>query len=169
MSLHEIERPYYHRLMTIDVHTFARLGAQARLAELQQEVNDIHAAFPDLRGAAPTMRRRATPPAKAPRLARTEAVRKATPKPSRSSSGWSAAQRQAVGLRMKKYWAAKRKSAAATQAETPTPAATNATPASSPSKTEASQKRAMSPEARARISAAQKKRWAAHRRRTKKA
>jgi hypothetical protein len=72
---------------------------------------------------------------------------------------------------MKKYWAAKRKSAAATPPETATATATTATssPSKSPSKTEATQKRAMSPEARARISAAQKKRWAAHRRGNKKA
>jgi hypothetical protein len=131
--------------MPIDVNAFARLGAQARLAELQQELSDIHAAFPELRDLISGSER---PKAKSAKIA----TDMQPAKPGRKSSGWTEAQRAAVGLRMKKYWAAKRKAAAA-----PTDATASA------SKPAAAQTRTMSAEARARISAAQKKRWAAHR------
>ena len=72
---------------------FARLGAKARLAELREEEAAIRRAFPDLfrgrqpstGGASGTKRRR---------------------------RGMSAAARKAVSERMRKYWAARRKSSA---------------------------------------------------------
>lgn len=76
-----------------DVNKYAQLGAEARAAELNAELAEIYRAFPGLRrgrpgrpgaseGAAPSARRR---------------------KP------MSAAQKRAVSLRMKKYWASRRK------------------------------------------------------------
>lgn len=82
-----------------DLLRLARVGAQARLAALQEEMSDLLRQFPDLRrtgkpgrprraddegGAAPARRRR----------------RKSTMTPE---------QRKAVSERMKKYWAGRRK------------------------------------------------------------
>jgi hypothetical protein len=65
-----------------------RLGAQARLAELQSEIAAIRRAFPGLgRGRQPAA--------------------KAAPR--RRRSRMSAANRRAVSIRMKKYWAERRK------------------------------------------------------------
>jgi hypothetical protein len=71
----------------------------------------------------------------------------------------SVAARKAVGERMKKYWAEKRRAAGA-------PASGSA--AETESVIAAASQPTMSAEARARISAAQKKRWAARRRAGKK-
>jgi hypothetical protein len=132
--------------MRTDMKALARLGAQARLTELHQEIHDIERAFPDLR-------RRPMP-----RPAASSETRKhsSTPRKRRSMT---AAARKAVGERMKKYWAARRKAAGPQAAESTE---------TKPAKVAANQKRNLSTEARARISAAQKKRWAAHRRATKK-
>ena len=74
-----------------DLRQYARLGAQARLAELRQEEAAIRRAFPDL-------------------------FAKSAAQPAVSSSGgrrrrsrMSAAARRAVSERMKKYWAERRK------------------------------------------------------------
>jgi hypothetical protein len=67
----------------------ARTGASARLSELQREMTEIYAAFPDLR------RGRRRQPARLARRART----------ARRRRGWTAAQRKAVSERMRKYWA----------------------------------------------------------------
>jgi hypothetical protein len=79
-------------LPTFDLKAYARRGAEARIAELTAELNDIYRAFPDLR-------RGASPP-------------NAT---AAGAGGWrrkrkpmSAAQRKAVGQRMKAYWAARK-------------------------------------------------------------
>jgi hypothetical protein len=83
-------------LMALTKQEFARLaraGAQARLEELEREREAILRSFPDLG--------RATPVAPTP-----SRVRRKRPK-------MSAAQRKAVGERMKKYWAAKRAKGAA--------------------------------------------------------
>jgi hypothetical protein len=77
------------------IHDFARAGAEQRLAVLDQERNDILALFPDLGHA---KRGRKPKP--------DDAAPSATP--SRKRRGMNAAQRKAVGVRMKKYWAARR-------------------------------------------------------------
>ena len=72
----------------------ARTGAEARLAELQTEMDFIYRSFPDL------SRKGAT----APRTSQ-------TPQPTRRRAGvrrWTAAQRKTAAERMKKYWAARK-------------------------------------------------------------
>jgi hypothetical protein len=84
-------------LPTFDLKAYARRGAEARVAELTAELNDIYKAFPDLRRAV------------------------ARPNPSTAGAGgrrrrrkpMSAAQKVEVSKRMKKYWAAKRRSKSA--------------------------------------------------------
>ena len=77
----------------------ARLGAQSRIQQLNSELDEIFKRFPDLRGGR-TTRVRATSDssgeAAAPRRRRKR----------------TAAQRKAASLRMKKYWADRRKAAA---------------------------------------------------------
>jgi hypothetical protein len=72
-----------------ELQRLARLGAKARLEELRQEEAAIRRAFPDLFG-----RRQAA----------------ASGGGRRRRRGMSAAARKAVSERMKKYWAARRKS-----------------------------------------------------------
>lgn len=72
--------------MAIDLKSLAREGARVRVAELMQEIAEIRRSFPDLaeRAVSPlALRRRRRP---------------MTP-----------AERKAVGIRMKAYWAARRK------------------------------------------------------------
>ena len=86
---------------------YARMGAVARLSELRAEIADIERAFPGLGG--PTQR------AYRPRAAATQgdaSVDAAATLRRRTRKPMTAAQRKAVGERMKKYWAARRKSAA---------------------------------------------------------
>ena len=79
-----------------EMHRLARVGAQARLVELERERALILRAFPGLeRGL----------PGGSPET-------KAASRP-RRRRGMSAAQRKAVSLRMRKYWAARRKDKAA--------------------------------------------------------
>ena len=85
--------------MPIDLKTLARYGAQARIAELQREIDEIRHEFPDV-----------TPGKKGGRRARpasTAADMPAAPQ-SRKRKPMSAAAKKAVSLRMKKYWAARR-------------------------------------------------------------
>lgn len=82
------------------LRSFAKLGAQARLEQIETERKAILATFPDLalkrRGAAhPAVAR--SPHAAAPVAAR------------RRRSRMTAAQRKEVSERMKKYWAERRK------------------------------------------------------------
>lgn len=77
--------------MAIDMRQLAREGARARIAELLTELAEIRRAFPD------ADRRRAARGATAPRR--------------RGRRGMSPAERKAVGIRMKAYWAARRKAA----------------------------------------------------------
>jgi hypothetical protein len=80
-------------LPTFDLKAYARRGAEARVAELTAELNEIYRAFPDLR--------------------------RGVPRPTTSTGGagarrrlrkpMSAAQKAEVSKRMKKYWAARRK------------------------------------------------------------
>ena len=91
--------------MAFDFKNYARLGAQSRLAELQNEMNAILAAFPDLRGGGTGSRggRRRAAPSSAEGAGPDGAVRRRRRKP------MTAAQKRAVGIRMKKYWAERRK------------------------------------------------------------
>ena len=78
---------------SIDLKAYARRGAEARIAELIAELNEIYRAFPDLRrgGAArPT----------ASTAGAGEGRRKRKP--------MSAAQKAEVSKRMKAYWAARK-------------------------------------------------------------
>jgi hypothetical protein len=87
------------------LHTLARLGAEARLAQMDTEVRAIRAAYPDLIGPA---RRRG-------RWARVKAAPSAAPTvqepraKAKKRYTMSAAQKKAVSERMKKYWAERRK------------------------------------------------------------
>ena len=89
-------------LATFDMASFARRGAEARLAELNQEIAAIYSAFPELR------RRGSGEP-------RTRSVNPETQeKPvRRARRTMTLAQRKAVGERMKRYWAARRSQSAA--------------------------------------------------------
>jgi hypothetical protein len=72
------------------LRSLARLGAQQRILQLRVEAEEIYRQFPDLRtGSA------ASTNGDAPRRRRRRRM--------------SAAQRKAVGARMRKYWAARRK------------------------------------------------------------
>lgn len=87
-----------------DLQAYARRGAETRLAELIEELNSIYAAFPDLgRG---TRGRRAGRPAGTEGGAATNAVESVPPRQRRRRM--TAAQRKAVGERMRKYWAERR-------------------------------------------------------------
>ena len=77
---------------SFDLKSYARRGAEVRLGELKEEMTAIYAAFPDLRSAR----------AAAPNGASSSAFR-------RRRRRMSAAQRKAVGERMRKYWAERRK------------------------------------------------------------
>jgi hypothetical protein len=81
-------------LAKFDLKEYARDGAAARVTELEQELADIYRVFPDLRRGRPSGPRTAT------------SARSAT---RRRRPAMSAAQRKAVGERMKKYWAERRK------------------------------------------------------------
>jgi hypothetical protein len=87
-------------LAKFDFNSYARRGAEVRLAELNQELAAIYAAFPDLRSG-----RGARGGRKQAALA---APASATPR-ARKRRGMSAAQRKAVSARMKRYWAERRK------------------------------------------------------------
>src|SRR4051812_5536374 len=89
-----------NQISSSDIRRYAIAGAEARLAEMTQESAAILRAFPELRedgkrrvGGASTRR---------------NGTESDTPVPRRRRSKMSAAQRKAVGERMKKYWAARR-------------------------------------------------------------
>jgi hypothetical protein len=78
-----------NRLTQKQLMDLARRGAPARLAELRQEMAVIQTLFGGRTGSSRTG---------------------ATSEPrARRQTSWSASQRKAVSVRMKKYWAAKRK------------------------------------------------------------
>jgi hypothetical protein len=81
--------------MPIDLKELARIGAQARLAELLAELEEIRRMFPGL-GAA----RRGRPPLSGTPVKKTKRGRRRK---------MSAAEKKAVSERMRKYWAARRK------------------------------------------------------------
>ena len=136
-----------------DLQRYALLGAQARLQQLEEETANIYRTFPQLRG-------------------RNGSVGTSTPSESdgpatkRRRGRMSAAQRKAVGERMKKYWAERRAAAngPATKesASAAIPKAVSKTGRRA-KRTKARGKRGartMSAAARKRISDAQKARWA---------
>ena len=88
-----------------ELRRLARLGAQARLEQLQREEAAIRAAFPDVLGRGRGRRRGGRRPGR-------PAAGQGTDGSSRRR-GMSAAARKAVSLRMKKYWAERRKAKAA--------------------------------------------------------
>jgi hypothetical protein len=76
-------------MTTSQMHQFARLGAEARLKTIQEEQQAILTLFPELQdGAAP--------------------ARRTSPAPRGGRRRMSAAERKAVGKRMKAYWAKRR-------------------------------------------------------------
>jgi hypothetical protein len=86
--------------MTVDMKSLARLGAQARLAELAAEIDAVLNAFRELaQQSAPVSQRHPQPAAKG-----------AAPKRrARRVHRMSAAERKAVSVRTKRYWAERRK------------------------------------------------------------
>ena len=138
-----------------DIRRYALAGAQARLAEIALELEAIRRAFPELRqnGSSGARTRQSTVTGGDEPITRARRRRSTMP----------AAQRKAVGARMKKYWAARRAGTATTAA--PVVEATE-TPKAKVARAAKSAKRGprkMSAAGRKRISQAQKKRWAAKR------
>ena len=82
-------------LSTTELRTLARYGATARIQELQAEIAAIRAAFPDVKGVRDGRRSQTAGTVMAVR--------------GRKRHTMSAAARRAVSVRMKKYWAARRK------------------------------------------------------------
>jgi hypothetical protein len=80
-------------LAKFDVTKYARLGAEARAAELSAELAEIYRAFPALRA----------------RGGRPAAAAAAEPGVRRRRKPMTAAQKKAVSIRMRKYWAGRRK------------------------------------------------------------
>ena len=76
-----------------DVSKYARLGAEARAAELRAELAEIYRAFPALRAGG----------------GRPAAAGAAEPGSRRRRKPMTAAQKKAVSIRMRKYWASRRK------------------------------------------------------------
>jgi hypothetical protein len=98
----------------MDMKALAQLGARARLSQLQEEINELQQAFPDLGSREPATRtrrrgRRAKAPAQSSAAQPVEAAQEAAPAVVRKRKPMTAAQKKSVGERMKKYWAARRK------------------------------------------------------------
>jgi hypothetical protein len=114
MDLVSCEEEYVANELSQEVlQRLARLGAQARLEQIDAERRAIMQAFPDLtpvrRGRKPGRRRGR--PAKAAKTTAAAPAAAAAPA-SRRKSNMSAAARRAVSERMKKYWAERRKAKA---------------------------------------------------------
>jgi hypothetical protein len=97
----------------MDMKALAQLGARARLSQLQEEISELQRAFPDLGGRSTqtTTRRRGRRARTAPDSAveQADASQDEAPAAVRKRKPMTAAQKRAVGERMKKYWAARRK------------------------------------------------------------
>jgi hypothetical protein len=83
-------------LAKLDVNKYARIGAEARAAELSAELAAIYRAFPGLR-------------ARGGRAAATDAGTAGETRARRRRKPMTAAQKKAVSIRMRKYWAGRRK------------------------------------------------------------
>jgi hypothetical protein len=82
---------------------YARLGAEAKLRDLKAQISDIERMFPGIGGTPmPAAPRRGRPPKAA-------TVANETERQPRKRRGMTAAQRKAVGERMRRYWAERRK------------------------------------------------------------
>ena len=84
-----------------DLKDLARRGAELRITELQEELAAIYSAFPDLR-----TRRTARSNGRVP--APTVAAADSAAPRARKRKEMTVAERKAVSLRMKKYWAERR-------------------------------------------------------------
>ena len=90
------------KLTADEMHRLARIGAAAKLAQLEREIAALKRAFPGLKP------RFAPAPVAAPGAARPpQPPAAALPRSRRSPM--SAAERKAVSERMKRYWDARRK------------------------------------------------------------
>jgi len=85
--------------MPIDMNALARTGAEARIREVQEEIADIQRAFPGIAGTRGRLGVRRGRPA----------ASESSPVRRRKRPAMTAAQRKAVGERMKKYWAERKK------------------------------------------------------------
>jgi hypothetical protein len=92
LTIRATSLPSEDKLPTLDLKAYAHRGAEARIAELTAELNDIYRAFPDLR--------RGVTRSAAPRAGVGELRRK--------RKSMSTAEKAEVSKRMKKYWAARR-------------------------------------------------------------
>jgi hypothetical protein len=90
-------------LSSTEFHKLARMGAAARLAELEREMASLRKVFPGLKAASSDASPAAAAPALPARLT-ARASKRGRKKP------MSAAERKAVSERMKRYWADRRKS-----------------------------------------------------------
>jgi hypothetical protein len=88
-------------LAKVDLKEYARRGAEARIAELRAELAEIYRAFPGLRRGGGT--------AAADDAAAGGGGRRRRRKGTRKRRGMSEAQKRAVSLRMKRYWADRKK------------------------------------------------------------
>ncbi|HEU4928178.1 MAG TPA: hypothetical protein VFT24_14075 [Vicinamibacterales bacterium] len=129
------------KLSSSDLRRYAMLGAEARLAELNKEAAGIYQAFPELRKQRGARRVPAAAGVGAPRTGQR-----------RRRRTMSAAQREEVRQRMKRYWAQRRGASAGAQGEAAGAKAGRAAGKRG--------RRKMSAAARKRISDAQKARWA---------
>jgi len=109
------------------VQKLARLGAVARLQQLEAEIAELRAAFPDLAGAAPARRSRkprSARPAVRPAVARApKAAPAARPAAASRRRQLTKSERQAISDRMTRYWS-KRRAEKAAAGEGAAPAAT---------------------------------------------
>jgi hypothetical protein len=95
---------------TVQIHELAKRGAKARIEELTGEIEAIRRMFPGIEGdGVPARARRAV----SVKAVNTPKGNDTGPKEAGQRPGWSAAARKAVGLRMKTYWAARKKAEAA--------------------------------------------------------
>jgi hypothetical protein len=140
----------------MEMKELARLGARTRLAQLAAEIDSIQRSFPDL-GTTTKQRRRGSRKDQTDHRALVGTPRR---KP------MSAAAKQAVGERMRRYWAARRKAAGAV-ANDGAPEGTSVE-TQEKSVTATKKRSKLSAAGRAAISAAQKKRWALRKRAGKK-
>ena len=91
---------------TFDMKEYARRGAELRITELNEELEGIYRAFPDLAGQRGSGRA-------ASRESYTDDGQTIAPDepviPKRRRRKMTAAERKAAGERMRKYWAARKK------------------------------------------------------------
>jgi hypothetical protein len=90
------------KLTAAEMHRLARLGAAAKLAQLERDISALKRAFPGLKAQAGPV---ATPPSDGPRH---DAPGASAPSHGRRTP-MSPAERQTVSDRMKRYWDARRK------------------------------------------------------------